>query len=64
MATQAQILGHLLTTVMELDTEDIKDINNSRYQSYKNCNDLTYDDIDRPRNRHIVSLYAWRELTG
>ena len=64
MTTQAQIFGHLLITVMELDTEDIQALHDACYRSYNTLNNITYDNIVRLRDRHIVSICAWRELTN
>ena len=62
MATQAQIFDHILTTAMELNTEDLKAIQNICYRSYNFFNNITHDNISRLRNRHIVSLCTWREI--
>ena len=51
MANQEQILSHLLTTVLELYTEDIKVISNACYQKYSKFVNVTYDELDRLRDR-------------
>ena len=64
MATQEQIFTHLLTTVLELDTEEVKIISKARYRTYsKFVKNVMYDKLDRLRDRENLSSCAWRELT-
>ena len=64
MVNQEQILSHILTTVLELNTEDIKVISNARYRKYSKFVSVTYEKLDRLRNQETLFLCAWRELTN
>ena len=63
MVNQEQILSHLLTTVLKLDTEDIKAISNARYRKYSKFVNVTCNVLDRLRDKEDPSSCAWRELT-
>ena len=63
MANQEQILSHFLTMALELDPEDIKVIYAARYCKYSKFVNVTYNILDRLRDKEDLSSCAWRELT-
>ena len=64
MADKVQILSHLFTAVMDLDTKDIKVISDAHYCKYSKLVNVTYDVLDRVRNKEYISSCAWRKLTN
>ena len=63
MVNREQILTHLLTKVLELDTEDIKIIIKVGYGTYRKFTIATCNNLNSLRNRKDLSQCAWRELT-